>query len=103
MLADREFAQRIRARAEIVVTVGEIGLGADQADLELAAAPALADARVENGSLLARIRAHDQKRISLLDAGNGRIENVGGATVLRIEGLAALHREIDRAKLGEQV
>jgi hypothetical protein len=49
MLAGGEFAERVGARAEIVVRIGEIGPGADQTDFELAAAPALADARVENG------------------------------------------------------
>ena len=103
MLAGGEIAERVRARAEIIVAVGQIGLGADHADLELAAAPALADARVENGRFLARVRAHDQQRVRLLDAGDGRIENVGGAAGLGIEGVAALHREIDRAALRQQI
>ena len=94
MLAGGEFAERIGARAEIVIRVGEIGPDADQTDLELAAAPALADARVENGGLPARVRAHDQERVGLLDAGDGRIENVGGAAGFGVEGIAALDRKV---------
>src|ERR1700720_1893125 len=88
MLASRKIAERIGAGAEIVVSVSEVGLGADYADLELARAPALADARVEDGGFLARVRADDQKRVGLLDAGDGRIEDIGGAAGLRIEGVA---------------
>src|SRR5436309_15825793 len=97
MLAGGEFAERIGARAEIVVRVGEIGLGADQTDLELAAAPALADARIENGGLPARVRAHDQERVGPLDAGDGRIANVGAATGFGVEGIAAPARMRDGA------
>ena len=103
MLAAGEFTERIRACAEIVVIIGEIGLGADQADLELAGAPALADARVENGSLLARVGADDQERIGLLDPGNGRIEDPGRPSRLGIKGVAALHRQIGRTVLAEQI
>ena len=102
MLAGREFAERVRAGADIVIVVGQIGLGADHADLELAGAPALADARVENGGFLARVRADDQQRIGLLDAGDGRIEDVGGAAGLRVEGVAALHGKIGRAEFRQQ-
>ena len=83
--------------------IDQIGLGADDADLELAGAPALADARIENGGFLARVRTHDQKRVGLIDAGNGRIEDVGRATRLGIESVAALHGEIDRAELRQKL
>src|SRR5207302_7886420 len=103
MLAGGKLAERIRAPAEIVVAVSELGLGADEADLELTGAPALADTRVENGGLLARVRTDDQQCVGLLDAGDGRIEDIGGATDLGIESVAALDREIDRAKFDHQL
>src|SRR5579859_1723728 len=103
MLAGGEIAERIRAGAEMVARVGQIGLGADHTDLELARAPALANARVENGSFLARVRTHDQKRVGLVDAGNRRIENIGGASGAGIEPVAALYREIDRAVFRQQL
>ncbi|OIQ74570.1 hypothetical protein GALL_437730 [mine drainage metagenome] len=103
MLAGGEIAKRVRPRAEIVIGVGKIGLGADDPDLELSAAPALADAGIENGRLFARVRAHDQKRVGLFDTGNGRIEDVGGAPRLATEGVAALNREIDGAAFRKQL
>src|SRR5260370_22613645 len=103
MLAGGEIAERIRAGTEIVVFVSQLGPGADHADLELAAAPALADARVENGGLMPRVRAPDQKRVGLLNAGDTRIENIGGAAGFWVEGIAALDRQIDRALLRQQI
>ena len=91
MLARGDIAQGIRARTEIVVAIGEVRLGADQTDLELTAAPALPDARVEDGGLLARVRAHDQQRVRVLDAGDGRIEDIGAPTSLGVESIAALN------------
>ncbi len=102
MLAGGEIAQRVGARAEIIVGVGQVGLGADDADLELTGAPTLANARIENGGFLARVRAHDQQRVGLFDAGNGRVEDIGGAPRLRIEGVAALHRQIGRTAFRQQ-
>ena len=102
VLAGGEITERLRARAEIVVAVGEIGLGADHADLELARAPALADAGVENGGFLARVRAHDQQRVGLLDAGDAGIEDIGGAAGLGVEGVAALGGKIGRAAFRQQ-
>src|SRR6478609_4207767 len=86
-LAGGEFAERVGARAEIIVGVSEVGPVTDHTDLELAAAPALANARVENGGFLARIRAHNQQRVGLLDPGDSRIEYVAGAAGLRVEGV----------------
>src|SRR6202023_1644675 len=63
VLAGGEFAERVGACTEMIVGVGEIGLGTDQTDFELAATPAFADARVEYGSLMPRIRVYDQKRV----------------------------------------
>ncbi len=103
MLAGSEFTERIRARAEIVVIVSEIGLGADQADLELAGAPALADTRVEDGGFLARVGTDDQQRIGLLDPGNGRIEDPGRPSRLGVKGVAALHRQIAGTVLAQEI
>jgi hypothetical protein len=93
-LAASKVAQRIRTGADVIIIIGEIGLGADHADLELTGAPALADARVENRGFLARVGADDQQRIGLVDADNGRVEDIGRATRLGIEGVSALHGEI---------
>src|SRR6185437_7276409 len=51
--------------------VSQIGPRPDHADLEHAGAPALTDASVEDGRLLARIGADNEQRIGLLDAGDG--------------------------------
>src|SRR5687768_6920178 len=102
MLAAGEVSERIRAGAEIVVIVGEIGLAADHADLELSRAPALANARVENSGFLARIGPDDQQRVGLFDPRNGRIEDVARTSELRIEGVAALHRQIAAAVLAHE-
>ena len=69
----------------------------------MAGAPALADARVENGSFLARVGADDQERIGLLDPGNGRIEDPGRPSRLGVKGVAALHGQIGRTVLAEQI
>ena len=72
-------------------------------DRKGARAPALEDARIEHGGLMARVRAHDQQRVGLVDSGDAGIEDVGRAAGLGIEGLAALDREIDRAAPCQQV
>src|SRR5262249_669570 len=61
-----------------------------QSDGKSSCPPALADARVEDWRLLARIGAHDEERVGRLDAGNGGVEQVGGAAELGIEGAAVL-------------
>src|SRR5882672_4667965 len=53
-------------------------------------APALADARVEHRRLAARIGAHDQQRVRLLDAGDGGVEQIGRPAPFRVERLALL-------------
>jgi hypothetical protein len=58
---------------------------------------------LRTAGLPARVRAHDQERVGLLDAGDGRIENVGGATGFGVEGIAALDREVDGAVLPQQL
>src|SRR5262249_2033557 len=94
VLATCEFEQRVGARPKIVVGIREIGSFPNQAHPELAGAPSLSDARVENRSLLARIRTQDQKRVALLDSRDGGIEEIGPSTRLGVEGIAALHREV---------
>ena len=85
-----EIGQRLRARAEIVVGIGQIGLLADQRDRELAGAPALADARIEHRRFAARIGADDQQRVGLLDAGDGGVEQIARPAPRRIERRAVL-------------
>ena len=74
-----ERRERLGPGAEIGVIVGEIGLLADHTDLELAAAPALADARVQNRRLLSRIGADDHQPVGLVDAGDRRVEKIARA------------------------
>src|SRR5438552_13203400 len=97
MLARGEIGKGIRAGADMFVAVGHIGLGADQADFELAGEPALADARVEDSRLTPRVRADDQKRVGLINAGNGRVEDIGGAAGLEVESITAVDGEAGRA------
>ena len=91
-----DFGERVRAGAEMVVAVGEIDLGADQADgkLVLHLPPALADARVENGRLDPGIGTDQQHRACILDAADGGIKDVAGAAKGRIE-LGAVLPAID--------
>ena len=89
-----EGGERLRAGAEIIVAVGQVGLLADDADQAIALQPALADAGVEHRRFEARIRADDHDRVGLVDAGDRRIEQIGGAAELRIE-LGAVLAAID--------
>src|SRR5947207_15235030 len=103
MLARGDIAQGIRARTEIVVAIVEVRLGADQTDLELTAAPALPDARVEDGGLLARVGAHDQQRVAVLDAGDGRRQDIRAPTSHEPASLAALNCKANRAIHVQQI
>ena len=86
------------------VGIGQVGPLADQPDREIAGAPALADARIEHGRLVARIGADDQQRVGLLDAGDGGIEQVGRPAPLRVERGAILPAiEIADAEPAHQV
>ena len=60
----------------MIIRVGQVDLLADQADLEVALAPALADAGVEHRRLAARIGADDEHGVGTIDAGDGRVENI---------------------------
>ena len=72
----RQLGQRLRPGAEIFVRIGQVVPFADQSDREGALQPALADAGVEDGRFLARVRADDQQRIRVLDARDGRVEEI---------------------------
>ena len=90
-LAGRELAERLRPGAEIVVGIGQVDAARRSAPIgKLPGAPALADARVEHRRFLARIGADDQQRVGLLDAGDGRVEQVARAAERRIERRAVL-------------
>ena len=81
-----KLGERVRAGAEIVVGVGQVDrVRRSSADLDVAVAPALADAGIEHRRLVARVGADDQDRVGLLDAGDGRVEEVARAAARRIE------------------
>ena len=99
-----EIGQAFGAGAEIIVTVSQVGLFADQADREIAGAPALADAGIEHRRLAPRIGADDQQRVGALDAGDGRVEQITGAAPGRIERRAVLPGvDIGTAETAEQI
>ena len=83
--------------------VGQIGLWADDAYRRAAPEPTLADPRVEDRRLVARVRADDENRVSLIDAGDGRVEKIGRAAKLGVQFRAVLTAvDIGRAELGEK-
>src|SRR3989337_4089766 len=102
MRAVGDLGQRLGAGAEIVVSIGEVFILADQGDgkLALALAGALQNTGSEHRRFMARIGADQKNRVGLIDAGDGGIEEVGGATESRIE-LGAVLAAIDvrRAEL----
>ena len=67
-------ARRFRARAEIVVGVGEIGLFAIDADQDIALEIALADAGIEHRRFSPRVRADQHDRVGLVDPRDRGIE-----------------------------
>src|SRR3974390_2826405 len=83
--AAAEIGEALGPGADIAVGISQIGLLSDQPDREIAGAPALADARVEDRRLAARIGADDQQRIGLVDTGDGRIEQVARSAPRGIE------------------
>ena len=100
-----DIRQRFGAGAEIIVGVGERRLGADKADRKtLGDAPAFADAGVEHRRVTARIGADQQQRVGMIDAGDGRIEQITGAAPFRIEQSAILPAiDIGDAEPGHQI
>src|SRR5690606_3200070 len=101
--AVRDLGERARAGAELDHGVGEIDLGTDPPRDEAALAPALADARVDQGRLVARVGADQQAEIGLLDPGDGGVEQIAAAGV-RLELRAVLAAvEMRRAGAGHQV
>ncbi len=102
-----DLGERLGAGAEIVVSIGEVFILADQADgkLALALAGALQNTGIEHRRFMARIGADQKNRVGLIDAGDGGIEEVGGAAEGRIE-LGAVLAAIDvgRAeRIGEKL
>src|SRR4029078_10047550 len=91
-LAVAERGQALPTRAKIIIAICKVGFFADEADREIAGAPALADARVEDGSLPAGFLSDDQQRVRLFDPGNGRVEQVRRTTPFRIDRRAILTR-----------
>ncbi len=105
--AGRDLGQRLGASAEIFVRIGEIHPLADQGDRRRRHAPALADAHVDERRLEARVRTHDQDRVRILDACDGRVEQIGPAAMGRrhqaavlagidIRHAEALHQALER-------
>ncbi len=95
--------ERFWSRAQVIVFVGEIGACADDADRRAALEPPLANTRVEDRRLVARVRADDENSVSLVDAGDRRVEEIGRAAKFRMQFRAVLTTvDIGRAELGEQ-
>ena len=67
--------------AKVVVRVGQVHLAADDVDLGLGVQPRLADARIDQGRLVARVTANDDDAIGLLNANNGLVHRVVRAEV----------------------
>src|SRR6202030_1860231 len=96
--------KRFRSGAKIIVSISEIRLRPDDADREMAGAPALADARIEDGCFLARVRTDDEERIGRLDAGDGRVEQIARPAPFGIERGAILPAiEVGHAKPRHQI
>ena len=98
-----DLGQGLGPRAEIVVSVSEIHILADQPDRDasLGLARALEDAGVEHRRLVARIGADEQEGVGLVDAGDGRIEQIARAAERGIElGAVLAAIDIGRAELG---
>ena len=102
LLAVGHILQGLRAGAQVVAGIGEVGPLADEADDEAALAPALADAGIEHGRFQARVGADEQDGVGLLDAGDGGVEQIAGAAEPGIELGAVLPAiEVARAQAHE--
>ena len=107
MRAVGDLGERLGARAEIVIGISEIDLGADQADgnFRLGLTGPLENAGVEHRRFEARIGADQQNCIGLVDTFDGRVEQIDRAALRRIEFRAVLAAiDIGRAeRVGEQL
>jgi hypothetical protein len=106
MEADAAFGQprqRLGPRAQRLVFVAQVGGLADDADRQVGLQPLLADAGVEHRRLEARVGTDDQDRVGILDAFDGRVEDVAGAPIGRVERGAVLSAvDIGGAERGHQ-
>src|SRR4029077_14976560 len=97
-----EFGEELRAGAERLIVVSEVGLRADEADCEatLRLTEALEDAGIEHRRLEARVGTDQENGVGPLDAFDGRVEQIGSAAERRIELCPVLPAiDIGRAKL----
>src|SRR5208337_5103982 len=77
---------------------------ANEPDREIAYAPALADARVEDGGFPSRIRADKKQSVGLFDPSNAGVEEIGCPSPGRIErGTVLPAIEIGDAEAGQQI
>src|SRR6516162_7530466 len=89
--------------AEVIIFVSEVALLADEPRQHASAEPALADARVEHCSFVARIRADDEDCVRPVNANDRRIEEVGPSAEFRMELRTVLATiNVGRAELSEQ-
>ena len=107
MRAAGELGEGLRAGAEMLIRIGEVGLRPDQADgkMPLRLPPALQDAGIEHRRFEARIGADEQNCVGMVDALDRRVEQIGGAAERGIELGAVLPAiDIGRAELlGEKL
>ena len=107
MRAVGDLGERLGAGAEIIVGIGQVGILTDEPNgyFALSLTPALKDARIQHGRLMARIGADEKDRIGLVDAGDGGVEEIGRPSKRGIECRAILAAiDIRRAELlGEQL
>src|SRR5690606_3158991 len=82
--------ERVSASTQIFVIVTQFSLFADQGDREMTHALTLADTGVQNSGFHAGIGTDDEQSISVFNAFNGRVEEIGCAAQCRIESGAIL-------------
>ena len=76
--------QTLRPGAEVIIVISKVGLLADQAEQHIALEETLADAGVEHGCFAPRIDADQHDGVGVVDAGDGRIEQIAGAAEYRM-------------------
>src|SRR6185437_12280074 len=92
-----------RSRSQRGHRESEVELGPDRRRLEAALEPALAQPRIDDRRLEARVAADEEAGIGFFDAGDGGVEEVAGAA-RRIERGAVLAAiEMGRAQLRHQI